>query len=322
MYQLPKEDMNRVERQDKMIKYVVTAAALKLFSTSPQTKRLYRRIGNVLDQVRRIRDGLPTSYVDRAKKILELCAKHHAIQASDRLLEVGTGWLHWESMIIRLFYDVEITMYDVWDNRYFGAYKIYLEQFERVMDKELNMDPIRLEHAHKLLKAILKAGSFDEIYKLLGLRYVIHPRGTLVQFQDESFTLIFSCDVLEHIQKDILPQITQNFHRLLKPGGYSIHKIDPSDHLYYYDTSVSQKNYLRYSDRVWRRYFENNVQYINRIQRAEWLDLFHRAGFELVEEESVTVDIGSIKIDKDYQNLDEQDLQCVTLTVIHRKRQN
>ena len=314
--------MNRVERQDKMIKYVVTAAALKLFSTSPQTKRLYRRIGNVLDQGRRIRDGLPTYYVDRAKKILELCAKHHAIQAGDRLLEVGTGWLHWESMIIRLFYATEITMFDVWDNRYFGAYKIYLEQFERVMDKELNMDPIRLEHAHKLLKAILKASSFDEIYKLLGLRYVINPRGTLEQFQDESFALIFSCDVLEHIQKDILPQVTQNFHRLLKPGGYSIHKIDPSDHLYYYDTSVSQKNYLRYSDRVWRRYFENNVQYINRIQRAEWLDLFHRAGFELVEEESVTVDIGSIKIDKDYQNLDEQDLQCVTLTVIHRKRQN
>jgi spore maturation protein CgeB len=121
-------------------------------------------------------------------------------------------------------------------------------------------------------------------------------------------------------QVDILPQVAQNFHRLLKSGGYSIHKIDPSDHLYYYDTSVSQKNYLRYSDRVWKRYFENHVQYINRIQRSEWLDLFHKAGFELVEEESVTADIGLSKIDKDYQDLDIQDLQCVTLTIIHRKR--
>src|SRR5450759_2229997 len=101
-----------------MIKYLMTAAALKSFSISPQTKRVYRLLGNILDQRRRMREGLNTYYVDRTKKILELCEKHHAIQKGEGLLEVGTGWLHWESMIIRLFYDVEITMFDVWDNRY------------------------------------------------------------------------------------------------------------------------------------------------------------------------------------------------------------
>jgi cyclopropane fatty-acyl-phospholipid synthase-like methyltransferase len=302
-----------------MIKYLMTAAALKSFSISPQTKRVYRLLGNILDQRRRMREGLNTYYVDRTKKILELCEKHHAIQKGEGLLEVGTGWLHWESMIIRLFYDVEITMFDVWDNRYFGAYKQYFRQLEEIIDRELDMDSMQRERVHNLLHTILRARSFDEIYDLLGLRYVINPSGTLKQFQDESFAVIFSCDVLEHIDKSILPEFIQDFHRLLKPGGYSIHKIDIIDHLYYYDTSVPIKNYLRYSDKVWRRYFENDVQYINKVQRPDWLDLFHKAGFELVEEESISADIGTIEVDRVYKNLSRQDMQCVTLTIVHRK---
>jgi SAM-dependent methyltransferase len=302
-----------------MIKYVMTAAALKLFSVSPQTKRMYRLLGNIVDQRRRIREGLDTYYLDRAKRILELCERHHAIEKGNRLLEVGTGWLHWESMIIRLFYDVEITMFDVWDNRYFGAYKQYFRQLEEIIDRELDMDLMQGKRVHKLLQAILKAKSFDDIYTMLDFRYVINPSGTLKQFQDESFAAIFSCDVLEHIHRGILPEFVQDFHRLLKPGGYSIHKIDPSDHLTYYDTTVSVKNYLRYSSKVWRRYFENDVQYINLVQRPEWLDFFHKAGLELIEEEPICADIGAIKVDKSYEYLSRQDLQCVTLTVVHRK---
>src|SRR6266700_7502456 len=166
-----------------MIKYLMTAAALKVFSTSPQTKHMYRRLGNIVDQRRRIQQGLSPYYIDRTKKILELCKKNHAIQEGDRLLEVGTGWLHWESMIIRLFYDVEITMFDVWDNRYFGAYKQYLGQLEKIIDKELDIDLMQRERVHGLLRAILKANSFEDIYNLLGVRYVIDPSGTLKQFE-------------------------------------------------------------------------------------------------------------------------------------------
>ncbi len=302
-----------------MIKYIMTAAALKMFSISPQTKWVYRQLGNTLGQRRRIQRGLGRPRLARAKKILELCKRHHAIQHGDRLLEVGTGWVHWESTIIRLFYDVEITLFDVWDNRHLEAYKHHLRQLEQIVDSELDMNPVQQERVHGLLRAISKANSFDDIYKLLGFSYVINPSGTLKQFQDESFALIFSCNVLEHVDRDILPEFTQDFHRLLKPGGYSIHQIDPGDHLAYYDKSVSLKNYLRYSDNVWRRYFENQVQYFNRVQRPEWLAFFQKAGFETIEEESVSVDIGTMKIDKSYEGLEKQDLQCISLNVVHKK---
>ncbi len=302
-----------------MIKYVMTAAALKSFSFSPQTKRMYRLLGNIVNQRTRIREGLNTYYLDRAKRILELCERHHAIEKGDRLLEVGTGYVHWESMIIRLFYDIQITMFDVWDNRYFRAFKKYFKQLDEIIDREMDLETMQSEQIHDMLRSLLKASSFEEIYDLLELQYVINPSGTLKDFQNESFAAIFSCDVLEHVDRSILRQYIQDSHRLLKPGGYSIHKIDITDHLYYYDTSVSLKNYLRYSNKAWRQFFENDVQYINKVQRSDWLDLFHKAGFELVEEESIYADIGTTEVDRDYKNLSKQDLECVTLTIVHRK---
>lgn len=302
-----------------MIKYVMTAAALKSFSTSTQTKRMYRLLGNRLGQSRRIQYGVSEKYLDRARRILGLCERHHAIQKGDRLLEVGTGWVHWEATILRLFYDVEITLFDVWDNRQLGAYKHYCGQLERAIDRELDIDPNQHERAHNLLRGISKANSFDEIYDLLGFRYVINPSGTLEQFQDDTFTVIFSCNVLEHIERGILPGYIQDFHRILKPGGHSVHQIDLGDHLAYYDKKASLKNYLRYSNKSWKWYFENDVQYFNRVQRPEWLNIFSRAGFEVVEEESIFADIGTIKVHKSYEHLCKQDLHCITMRVVHGK---
>ena len=300
-----------------MLKYLVTAAALKFFSLTPQTKWAYRQLGNTLGQRARIRHGLDETRLRRAKDILELCERCQAVRNGDRLLEIGTGWMHWESTIIRLFYDVEITLFDVWDNRQLEAYKRYFAQLEEVIDEGLDLDAARSERAHKVLQVIAKANSFDEIYRALGFRYVVNPNGTLEQFQDQFFSLIFSCNVLEHINRAILPGFIQDFYRILKPGGHSIQIIDPGDHLAYYDRRVSRKNYLRYSDKVWRRYFENDVQYFNRVQRPEWLALFRKAGLELLEEEVRHTDISSIKVDESYTGLDKKDLECVVLTLIH-----
>jgi cyclopropane fatty-acyl-phospholipid synthase-like methyltransferase len=308
-----------VNAEEEMLKYVITATALKMFSTSSQTKQMYRFLGNTFGQRRRIHEGLNSTYLDRAKKILELCKKHSGIQNGDKLLEIGTGWLHWESTIIRLFYEVEITLFDVWDNRQLGAYKQYFGQLEEVIDKELDMDSIQHKRAHDLLRVISQASSFDDIYKWLGFRYVINPSGTLKQFQDESFAVIFSSNVLEHIEISTLPEFVHDFHRLLNPGGYSFHQIDLGDHLAYYDKGVSLKNYLRYPNKVWKRYFENDIQYFNLVQRPAWLTFFQKAGFEALEEESVLIDISLIKVDRSYCHMSEQDLQCRTLRVVHRK---
>ncbi len=303
-----------------MFKYVMTAAALKAFSVTPQTRYGYRMLGNTLGQRQRVHAGLDWKYVERVKRLLQWCKQYDAVQSGDHLLEIGTGWLHWESTLLRLFYNVEITLFDVWDNRQLLAYKSHYAQLDKIIDQELDLDARQHERVHSLLANIVHANSFDEIYHIMNFRHVINPDGSLSQFEDQSYSLIFSSNVLEHVDVKILPGFTRDFYRLLKPGGYSMHQIDLGDHLSYYDKSTPFKNYLRYSDAVWRRFFENDVQYFNRIQRPEWLTLYQNAGFELVEEEPIYADIGDIAVDGRFANLEQQDLRCWTLRVVHRKQ--
>lgn len=302
-----------------MIKYMTAVTAARFFSLSPQTLRLYRLLGNILLERQRVQSGLPERYVERARLLFAICERHPAIRDGGKVLEIGTGWVHWEGMIIRLFYDVELTLFDVWDNRLWKAFKQYFEQFEKVIDRELDMSPMQREQAHKLLATISKASSFDDVYQQLGAKYVINPAGTLEQFGDESFDAIVSCDVLEHIDRRILPDFFRDFYRILKSGGYCIHQIDLADHFAYFVPSASRKNYYRYSDKTWGRFFENKVQYFNRVQRPEWSGLFQNAGFEIVEENLLLENIDPIKIDEKYKDLSRQDLECMTMRVVYRK---
>lgn len=301
-----------------MIKYLTVAAVLKLFSATPQMRYLYRRFGNIYETRRRLGEGLPEVYLERLRFLLDAVKKHDMIHPGDRLLEVGTGWVHWEATGIRLFYDVRITLFDIWDNRLLIPFKLYFRRLGELMDTVTEILPSQRDEVRRMLEKITSVASFEELYELLGFEYVIEPKGTLHRFRDGSFDLIYSNDVMEHIKADILPGYIRDFARLLKPGGYSVHSIDPCDHLYYFDRKMPVKNYLKYSDKSWKRYFENDVQYFNRVQRSQWLDLFQQAGLELVWEEAEYDEIG-LTPHNDYRDLDKQDINCTSLKVIHRK---
>jgi SAM-dependent methyltransferase len=302
---------------------MMAAFALKVFSASSQTKRLYRFLGNTLRARKRARMGLQASHLSRAEWFLGLFDRYGIVENRQgaRLLELGTGWVHWDATVLRLFHDVDVTLFDVWDNRQLQTFKTCFAQFADVFGRDLQVSELQRERAQKLLAIIAAVNSFDELYDSFGFRYVIEPTGTLQSFQDESFDALFSFNVLEHVGRGIIAGYVKDLYRLLRPKGYSMHGIDISDHLAHYDRSVCHKNYLRFSDSTWRRVFENDVQYFNRVQRGQWLRMFSKAGFELLEEESVYQPIHT-RIHSEYAALDRQDIECVQLKIIHRKPYN
>jgi SAM-dependent methyltransferase len=300
-------------------KYTAVAGVARAFSLTRQTRRSYRVLGNVYEGRKRVREGLPARYIERANMLLELCDRHDVLRPGDRVLELGTGWMHWEGMVLRLFHDVEVTLFDVVDNRLWAAFQAYFHEFDQAIDEKVETGAARRERAHEALRAIQGADSFDEVYRLLDMRYVIDAAGKLDRFAADSFSLVVSSDVLEHVHRDFVPAALTGTHRLLKPGGYAIHYIDIADHFSYFVGGYSRKEYLRYSDAEWGRRFENDVQYFNRIQRPDWLAAFEQAGFEIVEEQQMLDDLGGIDIDAQYRSLSEQDRDCVNIRLVLRK---
>jgi SAM-dependent methyltransferase len=293
-------------------KILARGAGTKVVFSYNLSKKAYRKIGNTLGAKKRKQDDI-ASYIERGNLLINLYEKYHAVNENDTLLEIGTGWMHWYSLYTRLFYDVNVTMMDVWDNRQLEALKASFLKL-----KELSDDLPRRKYP-PAIDLILNANSFDELYELFNLSYTIDNEGTLSKFQANSFDVVFSLHVLEHVQKEKTNDLANNIYRILKPGGFSIHQIGIADHLSHYDKKESLMNYLRYSDTTWKIFFQNEVQYFNRLLMSDWINIFAQQGFILMEKIEEYANIDSLKIHPQYQQYAREDLSCIILTVVHQK---
>src|SRR5438477_1702117 len=135
-----------------MVKYITTAVALKCFSSSPWMRSFYRNLGNSVGNKRRSSGVMPDYYPERVKRMLRLQRQNNIVRNGDRILELGTGWLHWEALTLRLFYDVEAVLFDVWDNRQLGGLKNYVRQLGAMLNNGFELSTVELNRAQPLIE--------------------------------------------------------------------------------------------------------------------------------------------------------------------------
>lgn len=302
-----------------MIRYILAAQALRLFSINGQTMGLYRKLGNAVGGRSRAK-AIEPHYVKRADANLAFIESLGAIRDGMTLLELGTGWVHWESLFTRLFYDVRIYLFDVWDNRQFDGFVQYARHLRNKLYEDVDRPKEQLDKAAALLDRILACKDFDEVYGLLGFTYVMDPTGSLKAIPDGTLDLVISSDVLEHVDRAALPHLVADLDRAMKPGAICAAQIVEEDHLGIYDRTVHPKNYLRYSDTQWRLLFENKVQYINRLQHSDFTRLFGER-FDVVRDEIVASapDL-PFAIAEPFRAYDERDLKAYVTRIAAQRR--
>lgn len=302
-----------------MIKYHVVALALKGFSSCEPARKLYRRLGNHVGARKRAASKMPPYYLERVERNVAGCRKYAPLQADDLLLELGTGWMHWEALTLRLFFDFQAVLYDVWDNRQLDALKSFLHQLEERFGQNGFLEDCDLDRARSLIRKIERVGTFEELYTMLGFRYVLDPTGLMECLPRNAFRVAISAGVLEHIQAATAQQFVSNTASLSVRGGVGFHSITILDHLANYDRSVNPKQYLTFSEAQWRFWCENKLQYINRIHRSDWVRMFVNAGFSVLEERAARADVSGLRIHPRYQALSRQDIECTHLVLAVRK---
>lgn len=115
-----------------------------------------------------------------------------------------------------------------------------------------------------------------------GIDYLAPRDAATSGLQAESFDLVSSTFTFEHIPaQDIVP-ILRECARLLRSGGLISCSIDPKDHYSYFDASIGEENFLRFSERTWRL-LNPPLQFQNRLRGRDYLTLWEQAGLELVE---------------------------------------
>lgn len=102
--------------------------------------------------------------------------------------------------------------------------------------------------------------------------------GYHLPFPDESFDVVYSWSVLEHVRYPEL--VVQEMARVTRKGGVSIHAIDLVDHFYY--TSKKPEcifHCLKYPEWLWNAMTWHRSNYVNRLRAGRWHVLFGEAGF-------------------------------------------
>lgn len=103
-----------------------------------------------------------------------------------------------------------------------------------------------------------------------------------------SMDIVFSRFLLEHVQPDDLYHMHVGSKKYLREDGVIIHFVSPSDHRAYSDTSLSLYDFLQYSAEQWQRQ-QTRFDYHNRLRLPQYLDVFEKAGFEVIYKEYSTI---------------------------------
>lgn len=282
------------------------------------TRTAYRRIGNVVETTRRLRASeVPGWYLNEVVAVSRFMDKYQGLSDGDRVLELGTGFVHWNSIVVKLFADVQLTMFDVVDDRLWKAFPRYVSELRRSLPT-LGLPVQREAPAEAILERLLLARSFEEAYEVLGADYVIDRDGSLESLESGSYAMLVSLNVLEHLRAEIAPQVVAETYRLLRPGGYAMHQFDLTDHYSHFDPAMSPKNYLRFAPATWDRWLNNRVMYINRIQRPDWDAMLERAKFEILECDIARQPLGDISVHPAYE-LSSEDAETTAMRYLLRK---
>lgn len=100
--------------------------------------------------------------------------------------------------------------------------------------------------------------------------------------KDHSIDFIYSHNVFEHIPPALIPSIMDECFRVLNDDGIIVFVIDYSDHYAGFDKSITPYNFLRYSEKKWKRY-NPGLHYVNRLRHGDFVRIFKQSGFEIVE---------------------------------------
>lgn len=125
---------------------------------------------------------------------------------------------------------------------------------------------------------------------------------------DESFDMVMSTSVLEHVPVEQLLPLLTDCRRILKSDGLCSFLVDYQDHWAGFDKSITVHNYMRYSRRAWAL-FNPALQFQNRLRHSDYEAAFREAGLRPVSVAPRRGELPTIQLAKEFQHYGEDDLR-------------
>ena len=135
-----------------------------------------------------------------------------------------------------------------------------------------------------------------------------------------------SKSVLEHVRLVQVDVLLSEMKRVLSHTGTAVHLVDLRDHMYITGDNAVNGDWLdalQYPRWLFESMFSHRSTSINRLRLPEWLALFERTGFEIVDKEEFALPLppgfwrNSLQLP--WRSWDDEELTVAVFSVVLRK---
>jgi SAM-dependent methyltransferase len=260
----------------------VKASVQRVCATLPGGVPLYEQIQRTFGKLRTTDVAKKLAF---QRNLCTLMTQHGFRPRGATVVEVGTGWLPLDPIGFWMCGAARVVTIDV--RRHLDplllarALEWMSERPEEMVALWKHLVPeAELRERHATLSRLRE--NPEAFLRESAIEYRAPSDAARTDLPDASVDAHFSYNVFEHVPPEAIVRILAEGRRVLKPGGVSVHYVDPSDHFAHFDRSITRINFLRFGAREWDRIAGNPFAYHNRLRDHDYRALFERAGLKPV----------------------------------------
>ena len=204
-------------------------------------------------------------------------------------LEIGTGYAIMSAIVLSLLGFEKVITVDITKDLRFSTFKkqiVYIDT-PSFLDSILTKSIYSEVEVKNKISFIKETKSLNELFDFLNIKYIAPYNFDDIEKQSLCFDYISSQVVLEHIMPEILDMLFEKTKEWLAKHGFCVHTINFIDHFanpgFFQDASISEFNFLRFSDKQWLFWAGNPIAYTNRLGYIYYLELCEKWKLEVVD---------------------------------------
>ena len=242
-------------------------------------------------------------------KILKTLSQYNKTIESKNLIEIGSGWMPMMPYFLKYMGKCnEVYTYDI-NEHYDNA---YISKLNNYFYAKYN---VSFSPGNNFKKYILP--DFISYF----------PKNNVIYSSElGKVDFIFSRYVLEHVSPEDILAMHQELYNKVNINTSILHLISPNDHRAYSDPSISQYDFLKYSQQEWDK-IQTKFDYHNRMRLPDYIKIFNKSGFEVIHIEHDNVNPNSkvyseykkLKIHEGFRRYSENELLAGSINVLLMK---
>ena len=243
-------------------------------------------------------------------------------------LEIGTGYSILSCVVLSLLGFKKIITVDITKDIRFATFKKQIAYIDSpsFLNLMLTKSIFTEDEIKSIICLIKEKKSFSELFDFLNIVYIAPYRFDIIEKQSQTFNYISSQVVLEHIKPEILDELFKKTKEWLTEDGFCVHTINFIDHFanpgFFQDKSISEFNFLKYSDTDWSFWAGNSIAYTNRLSYLYYLKLCSKFNLTVIdfigENYRPRIELKSNKIHEDVLKKYSSDYDINELTKFQR----